>query len=57
VVVEPAEDALQLGLVDDLDPQDRLAAGPLDGDALQRLGEALGDLAPDHDLVADRDPP
>src|SRR5215213_704623 len=41
MVVEPTEGALQLGLVDDLDSQDRLVAGRLDDNTLQRLGEAL----------------
>jgi hypothetical protein len=36
--------------------QDRLVAGRLDDDAIERLGEALGDLASDHDPVADGDP-
>jgi hypothetical protein len=47
---------LQFGLVDDLDSQDRLVAGRLDDNALQRLGEALGDLASNHDPVGDGDP-
>jgi hypothetical protein len=36
--------------------QDRLVAGRLDDDALERLGEALGDLASDQDPVGDGDP-
>jgi hypothetical protein len=47
---------LQLGLVDDLDSQDRLVACRLDDDALQWLGEAFGDLASNHDPVGDGDP-
>jgi hypothetical protein len=36
--------------------QDRLVAGRLDDDALERLGEALGVLASVHDPVAYGDP-
>ena len=56
MVEEPTKDAVKLRLVDDLDSQDRLVAGRLDDDALERPGKALGDLTSDHDPVGDGGP-